>query len=62
LTSTVIDVEGVEHTQTYVAQHGAAEEEADHSPRHPLYQADDDDDTNVKRKQLIAELIVFKSM
>jgi len=41
----IIDVEGVEHTQAYVAQHGAAEEEADHGPRHPpLNQVDDDDD------------------
>ena len=59
----IIDVEGVEHTQEYVAQHGAAEEEADHGPRHPpLDQVDDDDEVNAKRKQLIAELIAFKSM
>jgi len=43
----IIDVEGVEHTQAYVAQHGAAEEEADHGPRHPpLDQVDDDDEAN----------------
>ena len=60
----IIDVEGVEHTQAYVAQHGVAEEEADHGLRHPpLNQVDDDDDeANAKRKQLIAELIAFKSM
>jgi len=55
----IIDVEGVEHTQEY----GAAEEEVDHSTRHsPLDQGDDDDEANAKRKQLIAELIAFKSM
>jgi len=59
----IIDVEGVEHTQAYVAQHGATEEEADHGARHPpLNQVDDDDEANAKRKQLIAELIAFKSM
>ena len=60
----IIDVEGVEHTQAYVAQHGVAEEEADHGLRHPpLNQVDDDDnEANAKRKQLIAELIAFKSM
>jgi hypothetical protein len=62
----IIDVEGIEYTQAYVAQHGAAGEKADHGPKHPpLYQADDDDDdddANVKRKQLIAELIAFISM
>lgn len=58
----IIDVEGLDHTQAYITQHGVDDEEADHGPRHaPLFQEDEDID-EAKRRQLVREIVAFKTM
>jgi hypothetical protein len=56
----IIDIEGHEHTQDLLPQHGVHEELEDWGPRHaPNYQGEEED---AKRRQLVAELIAYKSM
>ena len=56
----IIDIEGHEHTQDLLPRHGVDEEQEDRGPRHaPNYQGQDED---TKRRQLVAELLAYKSM